>query len=68
MTKLWSASRKQILESNLYKYETFLTSKYKLKFNNEYNKIFKWSVNNIDSFWDSIWEYCKVKGNNNKNK
>ena len=68
MTKLWSASRKQILESNLYKYETFLTSKYKLKFNNDYNKIFKWSVNNTDSFWDSIWEYCNVKGNNNKNK
>ena len=68
MTKLWSASRKQILESNLYKYETFLSSKYRLKFNNDYNKIFKWSVNNTDSFWDSIWEYCKVKGNNNKNK
>ena len=62
MKKLWSASKKQILNSNLYKYERFLNLKYKIKFGLNYNKILNWSIKNPGNFWDSIWDFCKVKG------
>ena len=62
MKKLWSASKKQILNSNLYKYEQFLNLKYKIKFSLNYNRILKWSIKNPGNFWDSIWDFCKVKG------
>ncbi|KAJ3272760.1 hypothetical protein HDV01_005288 [Terramyces sp. JEL0728] len=26
-----------------------------------YDELYKFSVNNISSFWESVWEYCKVK-------
>ena len=63
MKKLWSASKKQILNSNLYKYERFLNFKYKIKFGLNYNRILNWSIKNPGNFWDSIWDFCKVKGN-----
>ena len=68
MKKLWSASKKQILNSNLYKYEQFINSKYKVKFGLNYNKILNWSIKNPDKFWDSIWDFCKVRGKKNNKK
>ena len=68
MKKLWSASKKQILNSNLYKFEQFLNSKYKVKFGLDYNKILNWSIKNPGNFWDSIWDFCKVKGAKSKKK
>ena len=68
MKKLWSASKKQILNSNLYKYEQFINSKYKVKFGLNYNKILNWSIKNPGNFWDSIWDFCKVKGTKDKLK
>ena len=62
MNKLWSASKKQRLNSNLYKYERFLNLKYKIKFSLNYNRILNWSIKNPGNFWDSIWDFCKVKG------
>jgi len=68
MKKLWSASKKQILNSNLYKFEQFLNSRYKVKFGLDYNKILNWSIKNPGNFWDSIWDFCKVKGTKGKLK
>ena len=68
MKKLWSASKNQILNSNLYKYEQFLKSKYKVKFGLNYNKILNWSIKNPGKFWDSIWDFCKVRGKKNNKK
>ena len=68
MKKLWSASKKQILNSNLYKYEQFINSKYKVKFGLNYNKILNWSIKNPGNFWDSVWDFCKVKGTKDKLK
>ena len=50
MNKLWSASKKQRLNSNLYKYERFLNLKYKIKFGLNYNKILNWSIKNPGNF------------------
>ncbi len=56
---LWKPSEKAISSSNLIKYSNWL------KTNNivdatEYNELWQWSVDNIDDFWRSIWEYFDV--------
>ena len=59
---LWEASQERKLNSNLYKYEKFISKKYNLKFNQKYSSLLKWSIQNSGNFWDSIWDYCKIKG------
>ena len=59
---LWKANRIQKDNSNLFKYERFVSSKYKFNSNKNFKKLLKWSINNPKDFWNSIWEFSKVKG------
>ena len=68
MKKLWQASKKQINNSNLKKYESYLSTRYNINFKNNYDKIFDWSIKNKSDFWESIWDFCKVKGIKGKKK
>ena len=60
--KLWEASKKEKNYSNLFKYEKFLSKKFKYKPSKNFNKLFKWSIQNKNKFWGSIWDFCDVKG------
>ena len=63
MTKiLWKYSDEKLRKSNLFKFEKFLKKKYGLNHNNNYEKLWKWTVENPAEFWKSIWEFSKVKG------
>ena len=64
---LLKAKRSQKNTSNLFRYEKFLFSKYRLKINRKYSKILKWSIKNPKEFWNSIWDFTNVKGLKNKN-
>ena len=68
MKKLWRASKKQINNSNLKSYESFLSTRYNINFKNNYDQIFDWSIKNKSDFWESIWDFCKVKGVKGKKK
>ncbi len=59
---LWKAKRSQKNTSNLFRYEKFLFSKYNFKANQKYSNLLKWSINNPKKFWNSIWDFAKVKG------
>jgi len=59
---LWKANQSQKNDSNLYKYEKFISYKYKFKVNQKYNKLLQWSINNPEKFWNSIWDFFNVKG------
>ena len=59
---LWKAKKTQKNKSNLFRYEKFLSSNYKFITTQNYNKLHKWSVNNPQKFWSSIWDFSKVKG------
>ena len=56
MKKLWSASKIQIINSNLFDYEKYIYRKYSQKFNKNYNKILNWTIKNPSKFWESIWD------------
>ncbi len=60
--KLWEASLSVKKKSNLFKFEKFISKKFNYKTNKNYNKLFKWSITNLDLFWSSIWDYTNVKG------
>jgi len=66
--KLWVATSNVKANSNLYNYEKFISKKFNQKFNQEYRKILSWSIENLDNFWSTIWDYCKVKGIKGKEK
>ena len=59
---LWKAKQSQKNISNLFRYEKFLFSKYKLKISQKYSKLLKWSIDNPKKFWSSIWDFAEVKG------
>ena len=60
--KLWEATEGQKKQSNLYKFEKFLSKKYNYKFSKNYPKLLNWSIKNKEKFWSSIWDFCKVTG------
>ena len=66
--KLWVATSNVKANSNLYNYEKFISKKFNQEFNQEYRKILSWSIENLDNFWNTIWDYCKVKGIKGKEK
>ena len=66
--KLWEASLDQKRNSLLYKYEQFISKKFKKKFKGKYENILKWSIKNSANFWSSIWDFSKIKGLKSKIK
>ncbi len=66
--KLWEASKNKKTNSNLYAYEKFISKKFNLKLDHNYNKILNWSIKNSGKFWSSIWDYCKIKGTKSNTK
>ena len=59
---LWRATKNIINNSNLYRFERFLSKNYGYKISKEYSKLLKWSIQNKNKFWSSIWDFAKVKG------
>jgi len=60
--KLWEPSRKIKLNSNLLKFEKYISNRFKKKFNNNYEKIHSWTIKYPQNFWSCLWDYAKVKG------
>jgi len=65
---LWKAKSKNKLNSNLYKFEKFISKKFNKKFNKKYEKILNWSIKNPGEFWSSVWDFCQVRGAKSNHK
>ena len=61
-TYLWKINKRKLNKTNLALYSNFIKKNYKVKSSNDFNKIWKWSVDNPKFFWKSIWDFTKVKG------
>ena len=61
-TYLWKINKEKLNKTNLALYSNFIKKKYKVNSGNDFNKIWKWSVDNPKIFWKSIWDFTKVKG------
>lgn len=59
-TFLWEPTEKMKQQANLTKYMKWLEGEKGLYFNDS-EKLWEWSVNNLEEFWASIWEYFHIK-------
>ena len=62
-TYLWKINKEKLSKTNLAQYSNFIKQNYKINSGNDFNKIWRWSVDNPKIFWKSIWDFTKVKGN-----
>jgi acetoacetyl-CoA synthetase len=58
----WSLNKEKLNKTNLALYSNFIKKNYNFNSDNDYNKIWKWSVDNPKIFWKSIWKFTKIKG------
>lgn len=56
---IWQASKSEFENSHLYQYKRFIESKTGLVFN-EYEELWKWSVDNNETFWSSLLPFFNV--------
>ena len=56
---LWSPSKESVEQANLSHYMRWLATNKKLSFD-DYHQLWQWSVDNLDHFWESIWEYFEI--------
>ena len=60
--QIWKIKDKKLNNTNLFLYSEFIKKKYKIEIENDFNKVWKWSVENPRYFWKSIWDFTGVKG------
>jgi acetoacetyl-CoA synthetase len=60
--KLWKPSLNQKKNSNLFKFENYISKKFNKIFNNDFQKILDWSIKNSPEFWSSFWDFTKING------
>jgi acetoacetyl-CoA synthetase len=56
---LWTPSQAQQRASNLHRYQHWLQQRHGLRFD-DYEALWRWSVDELDAFWRSIWDHCEV--------
>ena len=59
-TLLWKPSHDRISHANINAYMNWLKEKKELSFP-DYSSLWEWSVNHIEQFWESIWEYFDIR-------
>ena len=57
---LWTPSPETIAQANLTHYMAWLGDRYDLHFTT-YPDLWRWSVDNVAQFWETIWAYFSVK-------
>ena len=56
---LWAPNAQRVADSRLSHYLAWLAEKRQLHFS-DYQQLWQWSVDDIEAFWSSIWEYFEI--------
>lgn len=57
---LWIPSEERVRQANITKFIEFVNRKFDLSIST-YDQLYKWSVENIPSFWAAVWEFAGIK-------
>ena len=60
--ELWRPSQQQMAQSGLVHYMDWLSQSRGRKFD-DYQSLWNWTVNDLDGFWRSIWDYFDIQAN-----
>ncbi|HJW62668.1 MAG TPA: hypothetical protein VJ849_04155, partial [Actinomycetes bacterium] len=58
---MWAPSPERVERANLTRYLRWLRDRRGLSFGS-YDELWRWSVDDLDGFWTSIWEFFEVGG------
>lgn len=58
---LWQPTKEQIEQSILWSFMTTVSKKHNLSIT-DYHTLYNWSINEKESFWSMIWDFCGVIG------
>ncbi len=58
-TLLWQPTPDSILNSHLHHYMLWLSSQKQRHFD-DYESLWRWSVDDVGGFWESVWDYFEV--------
>jgi len=58
---LWAPSAERVEAANMTRYMRRLEAERGLEFADDYEALWRWSVENIEDFWASIWEFFEVR-------
>ncbi|HLR69408.1 MAG TPA: acetoacetate--CoA ligase [Virgibacillus sp.] len=61
-TLLWEPTHNRMQQSNIYAYMKWLKQHKELDFQ-DYHSLWKWSVDELEDFWASIWDYFDIQSN-----
>lgn len=57
---LWQPSEPRIKNTNMYRFMTLVNERFNKKFT-EYTDLWEWSVENLEDFWSTAWEFLDIK-------
>ena len=57
---LWIPSEERIKQANITRFINFVNKKYDLG-TSSYPELYKWSVENIQSFWAAMWDFGEIR-------
>ncbi|MGH7790712.1 MAG: acetyl-coenzyme A synthetase N-terminal domain-containing protein, partial [Thermodesulfobacteriota bacterium] len=57
---LWKPSAERIRDANMTRYIEFVDEKHGQGFLT-YDELYRWSIEDISTFWESIWEFGEIK-------
>ncbi len=57
---LWTPSPERVAQANLTAFCAWLAAERGLRFDG-YAELWRWSVADLDGFWQAIWDYCEIE-------
>jgi acetoacetyl-CoA synthetase len=57
---LWTPSERRIQQANVTSFVAWVNKKHNLKINS-YTELYKWSIENIPDFWETMWAFADIK-------
>jgi len=61
-SEIWRLDKKKFRKTNIFLYSNFIKKNFKVDTKYNFNKLWKWSVENPGMFWKSVWRFTNVKG------
>ena len=64
---LWEPSQQRIENTNMYAFMQTVNKKFNKSFS-DYNGLYEWSVENLEDFWKTTWDFLGIKASKNFDK
>jgi acetoacetyl-CoA synthetase len=67
LTPLWTPSAERIASARVTQFQTYVEQRLNRRFTN-FDELWRWSINDLNGFWQAIWDYHGVKSHTSYGK